>query len=247
MYIIFNFVKLAVVSMIAVHLIYVYLIITLPTPDCSNHILNMYWIVLTKMIGLLILFTRMFYGITSRNYQQINWNDNLSESIQHNQYNIMSTFKIVQYIFAGIGLVSIKAIWNYFYPEQVLDKICPIQEFIGFGFFPYILISLNIYYNICYAIVCAFATLFIPKVMFHYFDELLDRRYTPIINIYTGNSPECCVCYDENCWINKCGHLICKKCIDQMQTYTCPLCKSNISLIQSFKNYKKNNPGLYAD
>lgn len=242
MYIIFNFVKVAIISMIALHLLYIYLIITIQTNNCSNHILNVYWIVLTKMIALLLLFIRMFYGISSRNYHQINWNDNVVESIQHNQYNIMSTFKIVQYIFAGIGLLSIKSIWNY-----VLDKDCPINEFIGFGFIPYVLISLNMYYNICYVVVCVFATIFIPKRMFQYFDELLDQRYIHVKKFYPGNSPECCVCYDENCWINECGHLICKECIDRMQSYKCPLCKSNISLIQSFQNYKKNNPsGIHA-
>ena len=232
--------------MIALHILYIYLLITIQTNNCSNNILSVYWLVLTKMIALLILFIRMFCVIISRNYQQINWTDDLHESIQHNQYNIMSTFKIVQYIFAGIGLLSMKAIWNYFNSQPVLDKHCPLKEFIGFGFIPFMLISVNIYFNICYSIVCVFATIFIPKRMFQYFDQLLDARYIHVKKFYPGNSPECCVCYDENCWINECGHLICKKCVDRMQPNKCPLCKSNISLIQSYQNYKKNNPHLYV-
>ena len=56
-----------------------------------------------------------------------------------------------------------------------------------------------------------------------------------------GNIPECCVCYEENCWINNCGHLICKVCISQLNSRKCPLCNANIDLIQSYVNFKKNN------
>ena len=80
--------------------------------------------------------------------------------------------------------------------------------------------------------------------MFNYFDELLESRsnkYRKNIKIFIGNEPECCVCYEEKCWIIKCGHLICKNCVSNLKKIECPLCKSPICFIQSYENYKKLN------
>ena len=36
---------------------------------------------------------------------------------------------------------------------------------------------------------------------------------------------ECCVCYDETSFANKCGHHTCHNCVSQLTTSECPMCR----------------------
>jgi hypothetical protein len=212
--------------------------------ECERDFLEIY--VATIIVFMLLM--RMFIGVFTRSYHEIDWQDDLFEIVVNNsnnskKYNIMQTFYIIQIVLGYIGILSGRSIWNYF--ADIDDSCAPLYEFVAFGFFPFLIFSLKNYYKLCVGIILVIATIIVPKKMFTYFDELLENKYNhdgcKNIKIFIGNVPECCVCYEENCWIIECGHLICKNCIPQIRNLKCPLCKSSIHLIQSYENYKKIN------
>jgi len=63
---------------------------------------------------------------------------------------------------------------------------------------------------------------------------------------------ECCVCYNKTVNILDCTHYLCNKCVNKMETDTCPLCrkklqgkhitKSNLNKIQTIMIL--NNPDI---
>lgn len=253
MSIIFTSVKISIICMIGLNILYIYLLngIIIKDEECSSDSLEISHLLNLELILLFALLIRMFFEVFTRKYDEINWEDDLFEILIENQdrYNIMNTFYLIQIVFASIGYLSGKSILNYInYP----DNNCKLlDEFIGIGFCPFLLISIFNYYKIATGFILAIAACLIlaigaiisPANMFYYIDELLEKRLnTSKIRdkIFIGNIPECCVCYEENCWIIACGHLICKSCIPKMIGLKCPLCKSNIILIQSYDSYKKN-------
>jgi hypothetical protein len=251
MSIIVSFVKLTIICMIGVTIIQIHSINQIneinKEEQCKNSdFVDVLYIVINV---LLLLLMRMFYGVFAHSHNEIDWEDDLFEFVHGShdnnnskKYNIMRTFYIIQIVLGYIGILSVISIWNYFmYPQSICRLF---YEFVAFGFFPYILISLKTYYKLCFGFMLAVATIISPKKMFIYFDELLENRcnkYRKNIKIFTGNAPECCVCYEEKCWIIKCGHLVCKNCVSQFKKLECPLCKSSICFIQSYENYKKLN------
>lgn len=56
-------------------------------------------------------------------------------------------------------------------------------------------------------------------------------------NSFDENS-ECCICLEKDkLWKTECNHIICKKCIPQMQNHLCPICRREFNY--SFDNIKK--------
>jgi hypothetical protein len=234
--------KICITLMIMLISLYIYLLIEIKTFNkCETDALGISYCLLFGLVMLEILLFHMLIGVFTRNYNEINWDYDFFEinNNESNQYNIMFTFILVQVIFSYIGLLSLKCIWNYY---KYIDTNCLLlNEFIGFGFITFFIVSIVNYYNLCYFLVLGIITIIIPKKMFYYFDKLLENRSKLNIKVFQGDNPECCICYEENCWINQCGHLICKKCVLQMNRLKCPLCKGNINLLQSYKIYIKNH------
>ena len=242
MSIIFNAIKLAIISMILLHIYYIYTLIVIDVKgECVSDAREIAYCLLFELVILLLLLIRMFIGVFSRNYNEINWEHHFFEIVDNNsnKYNIMTTFYLIQIMFACVGILSIKCILNYF---KYVDNNClPLNEYIGWGFFPFFLVSIYNYYKISYVIILAIITIVFPKKMFYYLDNLLENRSKLNIKVFEGDHPECCICYEENCWINRCGHLICKKCVLQINSLKCPLCQASLDLVQSYQNYKKKS------
>ena len=256
MNIIFHGVKLNIVCMIALTIFQGYSInkldnqIKIREKECERNFLEIY--VATTIVFMLLM--HMFIGVFTRSHHEIDWEDDLFEIVDEivvnnsnhsKKYNIMRTFRIIQIAFGCIGILSGRSMWKYF--VDIDDSCAPLYEFIACGFFPFLIVSLKPYYKLCVGTILAIATIIIPNKMFTYFDLLLENKYNKYnrckrnIKLFIGNVPECCVCYEEKCWINECGHLICKNCIPRIQNLKCPLCKSSIHLVQSYENYKKSN------
>lgn len=241
MNIIHNLVKLCIAGMILLHLCYIYLLINVDIKgECVSNGKQIYRCVLIILFISLLLMVRMFIGVLTHRYDEIDWNYNFFQLADNdsNRYYIMCTFYLVEILFGFLGVSSIKCIWNYF--EFSDDKCYYINEYIGIGLFPFFLVSIYNYYKLCVGFILGIALIIIPKTMFHYFDSLLENKSKITTKVFIGNTPECCVCYEENCWINRCGHLICKNCIEQIKSLKCPLCQGNIDLVQSYLTYKKN-------
>jgi len=218
-------VKLCIIGMIVLHFYYMYSLISLNiNGKCVSDAQDLVLYVKLFIGVILLLLIRMYeiYDIVAHNI---------------NQYNINITFRGIQVMFGLTGLISLKGLWNYF--NYIDDRCLVLNEFIGIGLFPLFLVSIYVYYKFCVIIFYILASIILPKTIFLYFNNLLKNRSNNI-KIYMGSIPECCVCYEENCWINNCGHLICKMCIPQLNPKNCPLCKANIDLIESYVNFKKN-------
>ena len=267
MSIIFHGVKLNIVCMIALTIFQGYSInklddqIKIREKECERNFLEIY----VAMTIVFMLLMRMFIGVFTRSYHEINWEDDdlfefVDEIVDDNnsnrskKYNIMRTFYIIQIAFGCIGILSGRSMWKYF--VDIDDSCAPLYEFIAFGFFPLLIVSLKLYCKLCIGTILAIATIttnIVTIIISTYFDLLLENKYNNIYNnirnnrckrnikLFIGNVPECCVCYEENCWINECGHLICKNCIPRIQNLKCPICKSSIHLVQSYEKYKKSN------
>jgi len=238
--ILFLLIKICIILMIMLISLYIYLLIGILRIDkCITDAVEISYCLLFELVTLELLLFRMLIGVFTHSHTEIIWEYSVINNNDVNRYNIMFTFILVQVVFCLIGLLSIKSIWNYF---KYVDTNCVLlNEYIGFGFLSFFVVSLYNYYQLCYIFVLGIITIIIPKKMFYYFDELLDNRLKVNIKVFVGDNPECCICYEENCWINQCGHLICKNCIDKMNNGICPLCKQKLHLVQSYKNYIKNH------
>jgi hypothetical protein len=177
---------------------------------------------------IVILLLRILYILHTYSANQIQWNFNLFEITNiSNKYNIMKVVHVIKILYAINGVLSINSLWDYYFNPN--DNCFLINEFIGFDYILYFIISFNIYY---YFSMGALAIV-IPVPMFKYFDALLEKMsHKKKIKIYCGDTPECCVCYETNYSINSCGHLICKNCAERIINKKCPLCNNNISLIK---------------
>lgn len=243
---IFNAIKLGIISMILLHIYYIYTLIVIDIKEeCLSDALEISYCLLFEMVILLLLLFRMFIGVFTRNSTEINWDNHLFEIVDNNsnKYNIMTTFYLIQIMFACVGILSIKCIWNYL--TYVDDKCIILNQYIGFGFVSFFLVSIYNYCKLIVVVCFSIATIIVPEKMFYYFDRLLEKKSKINTKLFIGNVPECCVCYEENCWINRCGHLICKKCALQIKNLKCPLCQGNLDLVQTYQTYKKNHSTQY--
>jgi hypothetical protein len=90
----------------------------------------------------------------------------------------------------------------------------------------------------------------LPKHVFEKIDSYLARsidinvQTNYPIKLYYGNEPECCVCYDIECNIIECGHLLCDVCNQKTTNRECPLCKSEIKVVETYNDYKERRDGI---
>lgn len=222
----------------------------------SHDYFSDYHLLCCAVITTSILFVYIFTLFHTFEYHQFDWEEySLFELVEKyyihrdsNKIYIQRTIYMIKISFAFIGYVSGKNVLNYFTMNEDNNNCKIIYEFMGFGFMPYIFISITSYYNCLVRMILLIVTIFEPRTMFYYFDRILEKIKKTCnsnndkkdIKIFIGSIPECCVCYEEDCSINACGHLICSTCVSQLINVKCPLCMSSINIIQSYKNYKKN-------
>jgi hypothetical protein len=228
---ILNTVRLLFVLLIGLTIVYLYLIFNIeshsdhPQEICRTHTKE---IALWMLYILLAVLMRMCYMVCTRRYNEIDWDGNLFSD----NYNIIHSFYIIQVLFSALGWLSARSLMNTTtYSLECYGNGNKLDEFIGFGFIPFLLVSLPNYFKCCIVLAIAIATIFAPVQMFHRLDQYFVRRP---VKIFMGDTPECCVCYDANCWVITCGHLICRECVPQIKSQECPLCRSRIYLVEPF-------------
>jgi hypothetical protein len=270
MSILFNLFKIVIVLGIGIHVLFLDSLIQLGNKinkvdettsekkqycNIYNDNFNDYYLLCYALIIMCALLIYICFVVFTFKYDQIDWEEyDLFEMIenylQHHNSNkiyIQRSFYGMKIIIGFIGYLSGKNTLYYFmYPN---DSCKLLYEFIAYAVIC-LLISIKIYYKCCIVMALVIATGIAPETMFYYFDRVLENRKNnqanknenkKVIKIFVGVIPECCVCYEEKCWIIKCGHLICKNCVSNLKKIECPLCKSPICFIQSYENYKKLN------
>lgn len=218
--------------------------------NASDEYFSDYYLLLSAVVTTSMLFVYMFTLLHTFEYDQFNWEEySLFELVENyyiqrdsNKIYIQRTVYMIKISFAFIGYISGKNVFHYFTMNEDNNHCQIMYEFMGFGFMPYIFMSITSYYNFFVGIILLIATIFAPRTMFYYFDQILEniKKNKKDIKIFIGSVPECCVCYEEDCLINACGHLICSTCVSKLKNVRCPLCMSSIHTIQSYKDYKKN-------
>lgn len=62
--------------------------------------------------------------------------------------------------------------------------------------------------------------------------------------VFTGNIIECSVCYEPDCNILECGHLICNTCQTTINRKNnnnlCPLCRTSMNIVCNYNTYNKD-------
>jgi hypothetical protein len=228
MNLILNAVRLLTFLMIGLTIQYMHLLTNIESG--SNHP-NEICRTTTKEMALWLLFImlmilmRMFFMVCTRGYNEIDWGGNIFSD----NYNIIHSFYIIQVILGALGWLSARSMWTYFTIDCFEGNL--LYEFVAFGFISFLLVSLPNYCKCCIVIGIAIATIVAPVQMFLQLDRYFARRPG---KIFVGDKPECCVCYDANCWVIACGHLICRECVPQIKSQECPLCRSRIYLIEPF-------------
>jgi hypothetical protein len=275
MRIIFTFIKIVTMLGICVHLSFIHLLFQLRREifeknetnetikeksycSVSDDYFSDYSLLCYALVVASMLFVYMFTLLHTFEYHQFDWEEySLFQLVENyyiqrdsNKIHIQSIIYMIKISFAFIGYVSGKNMLHYLTMNEDNNNCEIIYVFMGFGFIPYLFMSITSYYNCVVGIILLIATIFAPRTMFYYFDRVLENRKKnhqvnknenkKDIKIFIGSLPECCVCYEEDCSINACGHLICNTCVSQLKNVRCPLCMSSINIIQSYKNYKKN-------
>ncbi len=272
MRIIFTFIKMITMLGICIHLSLIHLLVQSRREMYeTNEIINEksycsvsddyfsdYYLLLCAFVFATMLFVYMFTLLHTFEYDQFDWKEySLFELVENyyiqrdsNKIYIQRTIYMIKISFAFIGYVSVKNVFHYFTMNEDNNHCEIMYEFMGFGFIPYIFMSITSYYNFFVGVILLIATIFAPRKMFYYFDRIIENRKKirhnnnndkKDVKIFIGSVPECCVCYEEDCSINACGHLICSTCVSKLINVKCPLCTSSIHIIQSYKDYKKTN------
>jgi len=266
MRIIFTFIKMITMIGICLHVPIIHFLvqsrremheINNEKPYCSvsDDYFSDYYLLLCALVFVTMLFVYMFTVFHTFEYDQFDWEEySLFELVENyyiqrdsNKIYIQRTIYMIKFSFAFIGYVSVKNVFHYFTMNEDNNHCQIMYEFMGFGLMPYIFMSITSYYNFFIGVILFIATIFAPRKMFYYFDQILENRKKTRhnnndkkdIKIFIGSVPECCVCYEEDCSINACGHLICSTCVSKLINVKCPLCMSPIHIIQSYKDYKK--------
>jgi hypothetical protein len=266
MSIIFNLFKFVIILGIGIHVSFIYLLIQLgnkinkvdeTTSEkqyCNIYNDNDYYLLCYALIIMCALLIYICFVVFTFKYDQIDWKEyDLFEvienySLQHNSNKIyiQRSFYVMKIIIGFIGYLSGKNTLYYFmYPN---DSCKILYQFMAFGLL-YLLISIKNYYKCCIGTALVIATIFAPRTMFYYFDRVLENREKnhqanknenkKVIKIFVGVIPECCVCYEEDCLILVCGHLVCNACVPKLKT--CPLCRSSTDVVQNYKKYKNSS------
>jgi hypothetical protein len=267
MSIIFNLFKIVIVLGIGIHVLFLDSLIQLGNKinkvdettsekkqycNIYNDNFNDYYLLCYALIIMCALLIYICFVVFTFKYDQIDWEEyDLFEmienySLQHhsNKIYIRRSFYVMKIIIGFIGYLSGKNTLYYFmYPN---DSCKLLYQFIASALI-YLLISIKNYYKCCIGIAFVIATIVAPRTMFYYFDRVLENRKNhqanknenkKVIKIFVGVIPECCVCYEEDCLILVCGHLVCNACVPKLKTLNCPVCRSSIGIVQNYKKYK---------
>lgn len=268
MSIIFNFFRFVIVFATGIHILFLYSLIQLGNKinkvnetfsekqycNIYSDNFNEYYLLYYALITMCALFIYICFVVFTFKYEQIDWEEYdlfkviENYSLQHNSNKIyiQRSFYVMKIIIGFIGYLSGKNTLYYFmYPEDN----CKLFYEMTFGFILYLLLSIKNYYKCCVGITFVIATIVSPRTMFYYFDRVLENRKKnnqankndkKVIKIFVGIIPECCVCYEEDCLILVCGHLVCNTCIPKLKTLNCPLCNSSVVVVQNYKKYKNS-------
>jgi len=236
MSIILNAVRFLSISLIGLTIGYLYLLINIesgrdhPHEICRTNTKE----ISTWLLGILfIILMRMCYMVcTRRSNDAIDWDGNQFSD----NYNIIHSFYMIQVVFGALGWLSARSLWKYFTnPLECVNGGNTLDEFVAFGFIAFLIVSLPNYCKCCAVLGIVLATIVSPVQMFLRLDQYFARRPG---KIFMGDKPQCCVCYEANCWIIDCGHLICRDCVPQIKSQECPLCRSRIRLVEPFREKK---------
>jgi len=182
----------------------------------------------------------------------INWS--LLDGLRDNRLNIPQSIVIIQIIQGLIGFFDIMNINILYLNTSVCIDDRNFINYITFAFLPFIIISVVFYVKCIYILllficicICRHRTLnYINCVIFN--NEAIDNQLDNITidnhRIYYGNTPECSICYNQDCNILTCGHLLCNDCEYRILNQECPVCRSRLHVVQSYRDYKIKRDNL---
>jgi hypothetical protein len=233
---------------LVVNIIYLYLLFRYDNMNtCINEMLSTTtvfnkWILITHCM---LLFRIWLFSIT-KNYNEIDWEYHLFMINHSNKFNIGLSYKILQIVQGFIGFFNILTITHLYYNDDACIHDRHLIDFESLGFIPFIIVSIAIYLKLVICIFILIGMIILPKRVFEKIDSyiainMVDARIQPNYpqKIYYGNDPECCVCYDIECNIMECGHLLCSVCNQKFTNRKCPLCKSELKIVETFNDYEE--------
>jgi hypothetical protein len=204
------------------------------------------WILIIHCI---LLFRMCLFSIT-HNYNEIEWEYHIFMFNRSNKFNIVLSYKILQIVQGFIGFFSILTFTHLYYNDDACIHDRHLINFESLGFIPFIILSIGIYVKVIVCILILICMAILPKHTFEKIDSYLARsidinvQINYPIKLYYGNEPECCVCYDIECNIIECGHLLCDVCNQKTTNRECPLCKSEIKVVETYNDYKERRDGI---
>ena len=201
------------------------------------------WILI---IHILLLARMLFFSLILTS-DEIEWRYQLFQINPTNKFNMIISYRILQTVQGCIGFFNLMTFIHLYYNKDACIQDRHLIDFQSFALLPFILISIEFYLKLIIIVFVLVAMMFVPKRVFEKIDSYLyrntiDMNDLPMTNyprnIYCGNVPECCVCYESECNIIECGHLICDECQLKINNGECPICKSKMILIEPYTIYK---------
>jgi hypothetical protein len=237
---------------LVVNIIYLYLLFRYDNINtCINEMLTTTtvfnkWILITHCI---LLFRICLFSITN-NYDEIDWEYHLFMINRSNKFNVVLSYKILQIVQGLIGFFNILTFTHLYYNDDACIHDRHLINFESLGFIPFIILSIQIYVKLIGCIFILIGMVILPKPVFERIDSylagIIDVSIQPNYpkKMYYGAYPECCVCYDIECNINECGHLLCYECNKKITKRKCPLCKSELKIVETYTDYKERRDGI---
>jgi hypothetical protein len=243
-----NLVRGIITLGLVTNIIYLYLLFRYDNMNtCINEMLSTTtvfnkWILIIHCI---LLFRICLFSITN-NYDEIEWEYNLFMINRSNKFNIVLSYKILQIAQGFIGFFNILTFKYLYYNDEACIHDRHLINFESLGFIPFIVVSIGIYVKVIVCIFILIGMVILPKQVFEKIDNYLADNMIDVSiqsnypkKIYYGNYPECCVCYNIECNINECGHLLCDECNKKFINKKCPLCKSELTVVETYTDYKE--------
>ena len=199
------------------------------------------WILIIHFI---LLFRICIFSLIN-NSNEIDWEYNLFIFNTSNKFNMVLSYKILQIVHGFIGFFNILTFVHLYYNDEACNQDRHLINFVSIGFIPFIILGIEIYIKATFCIVILSGMIFLPKGVFQQIDNYLARIIDISIpsnypkKLYYGDYPQCCICYDTECNIIECGHLLCYECHQKCSTRKCPLCKSEINVVETYNDYKE--------
>jgi len=199
-----------------------------------------------SILHILLILRLWFCCSLTLNDDEINWY--IIEQVQDNRLNIPISIIIIQICQSLIGLFTMWIIDTMFINKSVCKDDRNLINYMTYAFLPFIIISVVFYIKCIYMLVIFIFMCIMPSTVVDYikqkflengyFENELDSIEIHNRRIYFGNSPECLICYNENCNILLCGHLLCTDCENRIFNGECPVCRSRLHVVQSYNDYK---------